>query len=202
MASLAAGQIMHVGAEVNGNTISARSTDPEEPAVGLKNKVDHGSAKAATKDRPKYARDQVIFKLVTLDDQRSGLAIEAQKVLQQVTQRYSLNQTAPVFAKSMRGPLKHIYLARLPNGVSPTEVCKQLQSDPANVPDCIARGTVPPHHGTVAARTTPKHGDIYLDDAAHHALSTKFGVDWVSEGRLDDDLADDEIKALMLREER
>lgn len=52
-----------------------------------------------------------------------------------------------------------------------------------------------------AAKTKAKAGDIYLDDRAHHALSTKFGVDWVSEGRLKDDLADDIIKKLMLKEE-
>ena len=52
-----------------------------------------------------------------------------------------------------------------------------------------------------AAKTEAKEGDIYLGDGAHHALTTKFGVDWVSEGRLKDDLADDIIKDLMLREE-
>lgn len=52
-----------------------------------------------------------------------------------------------------------------------------------------------------AAKTKAKAGDIYLGDGAHHALTTKFGVDWVSEGRLDDDLADDVIKKLMLKEE-
>ena len=52
-----------------------------------------------------------------------------------------------------------------------------------------------------AAKTKAKEGDIYLDDGAHHALSTKFGVDWVSEGRFTEDLADDIIKDLMLKEE-
>ncbi len=52
-----------------------------------------------------------------------------------------------------------------------------------------------------AAKTKAKAKDIYLGDGAHHALSTKFGVDWVSEGRLKDDLADDIIKELMLKEE-
>ena len=52
-----------------------------------------------------------------------------------------------------------------------------------------------------AAKTKAKAGDIYLDDNVHHALTTKFGVDWVSEGRLDDDLADEIIKKLMLKEE-
>lgn len=49
-----------------------------------------------------------------------------------------------------------------------------------------------------AAKTAAIKGDIYLDDSAHHALSTKFGIDWVSEGRLVKDLADKEIKELML----
>ena len=29
-----------------------------------------------------------------------------------------------------------------------------------------------------AAETDPEDGDIYLDDAAHHALSAKFAQDW------------------------
>ena len=47
-----------------------------------------------------------------------------------------------------------------------------------------------------AAVTKPKEGDLYLDDAVHHALSTKFGLDWFEEGRLDDPLADDAIFSL------
>ena len=44
-----------------------------------------------------------------------------------------------------------------------------------------------------AADTKPEEGDLYLDDSAHHALSTKFGLDWYSEGRLDDPLADERL---------
>ena len=33
-----------------------------------------------------------------------------------------------------------------------------------------------------AARSMEKRGDIYLDDAAHHALSQKFAEDFASEG--------------------
>ena len=33
-----------------------------------------------------------------------------------------------------------------------------------------------------AARSVEKPGDIYLDDAAHHALSDKFAEDFGSEG--------------------
>jgi len=29
-----------------------------------------------------------------------------------------------------------------------------------------------------AAKTKAKKGDIYLDDNIHHALSTKFAIDW------------------------
>ncbi len=49
-----------------------------------------------------------------------------------------------------------------------------------------------------AAKTRAKEGDIYLDDSAHHALSTKFGVDWFEEGFLKKDLADERVKRLML----
>ena len=52
-----------------------------------------------------------------------------------------------------------------------------------------------------AAKTHAEAGDIYLDDSVHHALSTKFGVDWLGEGRLDRDLADDQLKKLMLEAE-
>ncbi len=53
-----------------------------------------------------------------------------------------------------------------------------------------------------AAKTKAKERDIYLNDCVHHALTTKFGVDWVSEGRLIEDLADETIKDLMLKEEK
>lgn len=33
-----------------------------------------------------------------------------------------------------------------------------------------------------AAITEPKEGDLYLDDNIHHALSTKFSLDFNSEG--------------------
>lgn len=54
-----------------------------------------------------------------------------------------------------------------------------------------------------AAKTTKEIGDIYLDDGAHHALTTKFTVDWESEGILDpaDDRADEIVKGKMLRAE-
>ncbi len=35
-----------------------------------------------------------------------------------------------------------------------------------------------------AAETIAKPRDIYLDDNAHHALSTKFAIDWEFEGLL------------------
>ena len=52
-----------------------------------------------------------------------------------------------------------------------------------------------------AAKTHAKEGDIYLDDSIHHALSTKFNIDWLEEGRLDMDLTDDQVKKLMLEAE-
>lgn len=52
-----------------------------------------------------------------------------------------------------------------------------------------------------AAKTKSKPEDIYLDDNAHHALSTKFGVDWKSEGILEKDYADEVVKSLMLIQE-
>ena len=49
-----------------------------------------------------------------------------------------------------------------------------------------------------AMESTPVPGDIYLDDAVHHALSTKFTLDWYSEGILSDiRLADPLLMSLM-----
>ena len=52
-----------------------------------------------------------------------------------------------------------------------------------------------------AAVSKPKEGDLYLDDSAHHALSTKFGLDWYEEGRVDKPLANERLVKLMRREE-
>lgn len=51
-----------------------------------------------------------------------------------------------------------------------------------------------------AACTEPKEGDLYLDDNIHHALSTKFGLDWYEEGQLDDPLVDEVLVPLMKAE--
>lgn len=47
----------------------------------------------------------------------------------------------------------------------------------------------------------PKEGDIYLDDSVHHALSTKFGLDWESEGFMEHSLADKRLIPLMKKEQ-
>jgi len=51
-----------------------------------------------------------------------------------------------------------------------------------------------------AAETKAKRGDLYLNDTIHHALSTKFGLDWVQEGTLEKSLADPILEKLMLKE--
>lgn len=51
-----------------------------------------------------------------------------------------------------------------------------------------------------AAETKAKEGDLYLDDSIHHALSTKFGLDWKQEGALEKSLADPILEELMLEE--
>lgn len=48
-----------------------------------------------------------------------------------------------------------------------------------------------------AAETDPMPGDVYLDDADHHALSTKFGLDWQSMGFIDNPPIDDDVAATM-----
>ena len=53
-----------------------------------------------------------------------------------------------------------------------------------------------------AAETRAKDGDLYLDDEIHHALSTKFGLDWKQEGFLKNSLADPILRDLMKEEEK
>ena len=53
-----------------------------------------------------------------------------------------------------------------------------------------------------AARSQPEDGDLYLDDNIHHALSTKFGLDWNKEGIIDDPLTDDNLVLLMQTAEK
>jgi hypothetical protein len=52
-----------------------------------------------------------------------------------------------------------------------------------------------------AAKTKPKKGDIYLDDDDHHALTTKFGLDFQSEGLICDSFVDKNLIILMKQEE-
>lgn len=49
-----------------------------------------------------------------------------------------------------------------------------------------------------AAETDALPGDVYLDDAAHHALSTKMGLDWQSMGFIADPPIDKEVAAVMV----
>jgi len=51
-----------------------------------------------------------------------------------------------------------------------------------------------------AACTQPKEGDLYLDDSAHHALSTKFSLDWYEEGLINDPWSDEKLVSLMKTE--
>ncbi len=53
-----------------------------------------------------------------------------------------------------------------------------------------------------AASTLSKPDDLYLDDNIHHALTTKFGLDWYEEGFLDDPMADPKLVELMEKEVR
>lgn len=48
-----------------------------------------------------------------------------------------------------------------------------------------------------AAETDEQIGDVYLDDAQHHALSTKFGLDWQSEGLIENPPVDAQLVAVM-----
>lgn len=52
-----------------------------------------------------------------------------------------------------------------------------------------------------AAMSEPKEGDVYLDDDIHHALTSKFGVDFHSMGFCKEDYADDLLLPLMKKEQ-
>ena len=52
-----------------------------------------------------------------------------------------------------------------------------------------------------AAVTEPKEGDLYLDDNIHHALSSKFDLDFYNEGFLRKCLAEGNLVALMKEQE-
>lgn len=92
--------------------------------------IDPG-ARATLANMPKYAPDQVVFKLVAPGRQRGGRAIQVQQLFQQVARKHRFDQTAAVFADATPGPLKHVYLVDLPADVSPIKACKKLEADPA-----------------------------------------------------------------------
>lgn len=52
-----------------------------------------------------------------------------------------------------------------------------------------------------AARTKPQKGDIYLDDNVHHALSSKFAMDFYEEGFLKINLAEKNLLQIMKKTE-
>lgn len=52
-----------------------------------------------------------------------------------------------------------------------------------------------------AARSRAKAGDLYLDDNIHHALTTKFRLDFHSEGDMSRSGIEKNLEELMLKEE-
>ena len=53
-----------------------------------------------------------------------------------------------------------------------------------------------------AAKTVHQKRDVYLDDSQHHALTTKFAIDWDDEDFHSADWADPILSVLMDKEER
>ncbi len=53
-----------------------------------------------------------------------------------------------------------------------------------------------------AAESDPEDGDTYLDDTAHHALATKFCLDFKEFGIKTEDIADPLLVLLMEREKK
>lgn len=52
-----------------------------------------------------------------------------------------------------------------------------------------------------AAKTKAKKGDVYINDAAHHALTTKCAVDFESEGFMPNPPVDEIVRERMLKAE-
>jgi hypothetical protein len=48
-----------------------------------------------------------------------------------------------------------------------------------------------------AVESDPLPGDLYLDDADHHALSNKFGLDWQAMGFITNPPIDEDVAAMM-----
>ena len=52
-----------------------------------------------------------------------------------------------------------------------------------------------------AAKSEEKEGDVYLNDGVHHALTTKFGIDFMLEGFINEHFSDNEVLSLMKQQQ-
>jgi subtilisin family serine protease len=82
-------------------------------------------------ERPEYAPGRVVFKLVIGDVEKDVYSLQSRQLIQQVSGRFGLEQIKPVFADSEHPILRKVQSARIPQGLSVLEACKQLESDPA-----------------------------------------------------------------------
>lgn len=76
-----------------------------------------------------YAPDEVVFKL--REDQGPLQSGKNGTLMQQFARKHKFARTEHVFKKEKPGALKHTYAARLLDGISPLEIVKELQADPA-----------------------------------------------------------------------
>jgi len=136
------------------------------------------SCTAALPESLVYVPDQVVFKLVCPEGKSGGKFIQPQQLLQQLAQRHRFDRTVRVFAHSLEGPLKHIYLAHLSAGISPIEACKKLKSDPAikwAEPDYYYRCQLAPDDTYYSS--TGSWGQEYRDMWGLHAVNPETAWD-------------------------
>jgi hypothetical protein len=147
-------------------------------ALSLGATVTADSCTAALPEALVYVPDQVVFKLVCPEGKSGGKFIQPQQLLQQVAQRHRFDRTVRVFAHSLEGPLKHVYLARLSAGISPIEACKKLESDPAikwAEPDYYYRCQLAPDDTYYSS--TGSWGQEYRDMWGLHAVNPETAWD-------------------------
>jgi subtilisin family serine protease len=96
--------------------------------------IGNGLKKTTSLSRPKYAPDQVVFKLAISDEECGGPPGRVRQFIQnrkqKVFQRHNLKKIVPLFGNRIKGRLNYIQNAYLRPGVSPIEAVKKLKANP------------------------------------------------------------------------
>ncbi|MHC4797210.1 MAG: S8 family peptidase, partial [Planctomycetota bacterium] len=81
--------------------------------------------------KPNYAPNEVIFKLVDVDNGGTMKGIQSEQLLLQVAAKHGIGPTRQIFANNRHKRLKNIHRTHLPASLAPIEAAKQLAADPA-----------------------------------------------------------------------